>query len=139
MPHGFICLECSKIVGAITMGRCEDCAEDWRGRNPRRDGKRTGERRPARQRRETPLRSLSQSVYRTAKWKRVRSEAIARDGGVCRLCGTDQNLTVHHLIAISRDPSLAYEPTNLATMCRKCHGMLDGGKAAASKRVNRAR
>lgn len=52
-------------------------------------------------------------------WRKVRLQAIARDGGKCALCDTDQDLTVHHIVPWrkTKDDSLS----NLITLCRSCH------------------
>lgn len=124
MPHGVICLDCQRIVAEAHMGRCEECQAAWRARAPK--GK---PRRPARPRQLTAARMTNHSIYRTAKWREVRKARIQMDGGVCRVCGTSENLTVHHIVPITRDESLAYALENLATVCRRCHGRLDGGRA----------
>ena len=48
-----------------------------------------------------------------------RIKALSRDGNQCRLCGSTNNLIVHHIIPRTRggDNTL----TNLITLCRKCH------------------
>lgn len=48
-----------------------------------------------------------------------RTIARRRDGRVCRWCGTDENLNLHHVIYRSEaGPDRAY---NLMTLCRKHH------------------
>jgi 5-methylcytosine-specific restriction endonuclease McrA len=136
MAHGIICLDCSLIVVEVRNGRCPTCWVTWRKSSTRRDGSQQSVKQPG-SRRLTPHRMKSQAIYRTARWKRVREMVMARDGRVCRVCGTTQNLTVHHIVSIVKDESLAYDPANLATVCRRCHGRLDGGKAAANKARSR--
>lgn len=55
----------------------------------------------------------------SAGWKRLRLDAIARDGGRCRTCNTDQDLEVHH----RRYPREWQDDSldNLTTLCRDCH------------------
>ncbi|MCX7969564.1 MAG: FAD-dependent thymidylate synthase, partial [Armatimonadetes bacterium] len=58
--------------------------------------------------------------------KALRSTIYARDGYRCRLCGSNANLTLHHIIPIWARPDLAQEPSNLATVCQSCHRKLNG-------------
>lgn len=136
MAHGIICIDCSRIVDEVRSARCPACWQAWRGANPRRDGTTPSAKAPT-QRRLTHHRAISQGVYRTKQWKRVRQQVLDRDGRVCRICGTPHHLTVHHIVPIVKDQGLAYDPENLATVCRKCHGRLDGGKAAQTRRPRR--
>lgn len=137
MPHGVICLDCQRVVWDAHLGRCGECNERWRTQAKRRDGKQGSARRPSAGRTLTPARSLNHSIYRTARWREVRRTVIARDGGVCRVCGTDKDLTVHHIIPIAKDESLAFAPDNLACVCRRCHGKLDGGRAYRQRKRRR--
>lgn len=68
----------------------------------------------------------AEKVSKSGTWKIVREKIIARDNGVCVLClkrGYIQHksLQVHHLIKRTSDISLAYDPSNLVTVCRTCH------------------
>jgi len=39
--------------------------------------------------------------------------------GMCVLCGTKQNLELHHILGRGKD--LTDEPTNCVMLCRDCH------------------
>lgn len=51
----------------------------------------------------------------TRRWKELAARIIARDG-VCSVCGTDQDLSVDHVIPISRNGAV-WDEQNLITMC----------------------
>lgn len=56
-------------------------------------------------------------------WRPIRQKAIARDGGVCKMCsGKPKRLTVHHIIPFSI--SLRHELENLITLCYPCHNIV---------------
>jgi 5-methylcytosine-specific restriction endonuclease McrA len=75
-------------------------------------------------------RAQARSFYSSARWRRVRDQVRERDGE-CLDCGTTSDLTVDHAIPRTIAPELAYEPANLRTLCRRCHGRKDGARAAA--------
>lgn len=50
------------------------------------------------------------------KWKSLRAKRIQMDGGVCNICGSKQNLQVHHLNYNYFDTT-----DNLITLCENCH------------------
>lgn len=63
---------------------------------------------------------------KSATWKSLRSEIIRRDKGCCVLCLLRgkieyRQLQVHHIVKRVDDISLAYERSNLVTLCRTCH------------------
>lgn len=51
----------------------------------------------------------------TRQWKAVAKAIIERDS-VCSVCGTDQGLSVDHIIPLSLGGS-PFDPDNLVTMC----------------------
>lgn len=56
------------------------------------------------------------------------------------MCGTRRDLTVDHIIPRTVAPQLAYDPENLRTLCRRCHGKADGYRGAlVTARVKRER
>jgi 5-methylcytosine-specific restriction endonuclease McrA len=50
----------------------------------------------------------------------VRRLVKSRDGHRCARCGAMKKLTVHHIHPISAGGS-AMDPSNMETLCRKCH------------------
>lgn len=65
------------------------------------------------------------TVYNRKAWKMVRMQALVRDDFMCvhcRLRGVDTIATeVDHIIEIQDDVTLAYELSNLQSLCRSCH------------------
>lgn len=61
------------------------------------------------------------------KIKGLRPSVYERDNYTCRLCGKrGGKLTLHHIIPIWADPTLAPDLDNLATVCRTCHRKING-------------
>lgn len=63
---------------------------------------------------------------KTATWQSLRREIIRRDNNCCVLCFLRgkieyRQLQVHHIVKRVDNLSLAYEPSNLVTVCRTCH------------------
>jgi len=64
-------------------------------------------------------------------WRKVRKAFIA-EYNCCAICGSTENLTVHHLLDKSRYPKYQFEWNNLITLCNgsnkikglKCHVMI---------------
>lgn len=73
------------------------------------------------------------SVYSTLRWRRVRAQALARDGNRCTLgllggpCSS--TLHVHHLTPVE-DGGAAYDLDNLVTACDRHHPMLEAFRRA---------
>lgn len=61
------------------------------------------------------------SIYRTPRWKAVRLLAKRRDGFRCIKCGAVGRLEVDHVKPLRTDPDLAFELSNLQTLCITCH------------------
>ena len=52
----------------------------------------------------------------TYRWQKLAKKIRARDNNQCRICGTTQRLSVHH---IQRGGPDTYD--NLITLCSRCH------------------
>ena len=66
----------------------------------------------------------------TSRWRSLKIDIKRRDRGVCRLCFNRgyveyKCLQVHHIYKRATHPELAYEPSNLVTVCKKCHEELE--------------
>lgn len=69
--------------------------------------------------------------YHTAAWKRLREQALQRDGGMCQDClermksgigiKPRRATMVHHIIPIEERPDLALSLDNLRSLCDECH------------------
>ena len=56
------------------------------------------------------------------KYKEIRLRVLARDGYVCYYCGAeDKQMTVDHIIPVSKAPDLAIEESNMRTCCVSCN------------------
>jgi 5-methylcytosine-specific restriction endonuclease McrA len=67
-----------------------------------------------------------QRLYKTPEWRALVQSIFARDGFRCVRCGAGQDhaehsLHAHHIATWVEAPELRREPTNLVTLCRKCH------------------
>ena len=51
-----------------------------------------------------------------------------RDKGICQLCGTSQNLQLHHIVYRSENKQLINEPTNCIMLCNNCHRLVHSNK-----------
>lgn len=56
------------------------------------------------------------AFLRSPEWRALREEVFARDGGMCVMCKSKENLRAHH---ISYEELL--NPNCLVTLCDKCH------------------
>lgn len=69
------------------------------------------------------------SLYSTAKWQALRKRIIARDGGVCQMCGclttTGRNkptsAEVDHKRPHKGDPERFFDELQLWCLCKACH------------------
>lgn len=59
-------------------------------------------------------------------WRNLRNRVIKRDKRKCKLCGTNLNLTVHHII--SRKEGGKDVMKNLETLCTVCHDKIEMGE-----------
>lgn len=61
----------------------------------------------------------NRAFYNSGTWKRLRLMRLAAYP-LCAECGRAAT-DVHHVVDIVDDPSLAYEPSNLESLCHCCH------------------
>lgn len=61
------------------------------------------------------------SAPRSPKWPTVRANFIADGNDRCAVCGSRDDLNVHHVVPFHDDPSLELKPSNLITLCRQHH------------------
>lgn len=60
-------------------------------------------------------------AIRGPRWDVVRFEAKRRDGFKCVDCGKRGRLEVHHVKPVRTHPQLAFELSNVKTLCVACH------------------
>jgi hypothetical protein len=53
------------------------------------------------------------------KGNKLRAKVLERDGYMCRICGSDQELEVHHMLALTFGGKSTMK--NLITLCADCH------------------
>jgi 5-methylcytosine-specific restriction endonuclease McrA len=66
--------------------------------------------------------SLKQSGS-TSQWRRIREQIIKRDG-CCQMCGTEDRLTVDHIVP--RIHGGDDNPSNLQVLCSQCNSSKGG-------------
>jgi hypothetical protein len=66
-----------------------------------------------------PFSFFAFEIDRDMSYRKLRGDVYERDGYACRYCGTEENLTLDHIIPASKrgDNSLS----NLQTLCRSCN------------------
>ena len=61
---------------------------------------------------------------RSSQWRKLRNLHLVANP-CCAICGSDENLTVHHIKSFSENPELELFPENLITLCENrnlnCH------------------
>lgn len=65
------------------------------------------------------------NIIHTKAWKRLRLLALQRDNGLCQECLRNNRIKtateVHHILPRSTHPELAFELSNLESLCWDCH------------------
>lgn len=59
--------------------------------------------------------------YKTDRWRIFREMIFRRDEYKCVRCNEKTELQPHHIKRVTLYPSLFYDPSNVITLCRKCH------------------
>jgi len=57
----------------------------------------------------------------TKAYRRQRLKVLARDGYTCMYCGSNENLTVDHVLPIVKHPELAMNLDNMVVACKPCN------------------
>ncbi len=60
-----------------------------------------------------------QRLGTTGAWRRIRAAVLDRDGHRCQVCGSTQELEVHHVLPVAAGGT--DDPSNLQTVCFDCH------------------
>ena len=86
----------------------------------------------------------SDPFYHRKEWKRIRKQALQRDGGMCRDCmdrmksetgfRPNRATMVHHIIPRSERPDLELVLENLISLCDSCHEARHPEKRSKIKR-----
>lgn len=57
----------------------------------------------------------------TKEYKEFRKQILKRDNYICRECGSNYRLQVHHIKSKKEYPELIMNPNNCITLCVVCH------------------
>ena len=86
----------------------------------------------------------SDPFYHRKEWKRIRKQALQRDGGMCQDCMDRMRIEtgfkprratmVHHIIPRSERPDLELCLENLRSLCDKCHEKRHPEKRSKTRR-----
>ena len=64
------------------------------------------------------------NMYRTPRWRKLRLEVLRRDAYTCVMCGASVRgkgqARVDHIRPVKIHPELAWDKTNLRTLCPTC-------------------
>lgn len=71
------------------------------------------------------------------KGNKLRSKILERDGYSCRLCGSDQDLEVHHMQALFQGGKSTED--NLITLCMECHAFAPEDNVKSNERYLKER
>ena len=63
----------------------------------------------------------SKRVTKTKRWKALRLEVLRRDDWQCVRCPERRRLEVDHILPVKTHPELAFDMSNLQTLCGPCH------------------
>ena len=69
--------------------------------------------------------STKKDFYTSKQWRTFRAKMLKALDHVCTDCNREvfgADITLDHILPLSKYPDLAYEPSNIRVMCRKCNG-----------------
>lgn len=64
---------------------------------------------------------LSDDFYNSTDWRRIRNKVLLTNENKCVKCGTDNNLTVDHILPRSKFPEKALDISNTQILCLNCN------------------
>ena len=108
--HKTICANCGRMHEFGKTCQCVKEMRNLKAKQARRDG-----------------RDEATKFYKSAKWRKKRAFIIKRDLGHCQRCKNKYNiingerLEVHHIKSRHQFPELAFEDSNLITLCKTCN------------------
>lgn len=88
---------------------------------------------PARDYTQRGERTEAQRTRSSSAWTRKAVRIKERDRYLCLAClargiYTWRDLETHHIVPIAADETLAFDDSNLITLCRDCHKLADAGQ-----------
>ena len=66
----------------------------------------------------------SYDFYISKEWRAFRTRMLKQLDHICNDCGIEvfgNNITLDHILPMSKHPDLALEPTNIRVLCRVCN------------------
>lgn len=68
----------------------------------------------------------AEKFYLCGEWKQKRKNILERDHYECQRCRREKHeykraTTVHHIKHLKEHPELAFEDSNLESLCNECH------------------
>lgn len=90
------------------------------------------------QRKAAPRKREADRLRNLYLWQRKRDAIRRRDLDMCRLCFdqgevNSSRLSVHHIVPLEEDPTLAFDDDNLITLCDAHHEDAERGAVSRSK------
>ncbi|MGN1473687.1 MAG: HNH endonuclease [Eubacteriales bacterium] len=78
---------------------------------------------------------MTESFYKSKRWKKKRLAILKRDGYMCIECrkyGRRRDATtVHHIKDLEHHPELAFVDSNLVSLCDACHNKMHPEKGGS--------
>jgi 5-methylcytosine-specific restriction endonuclease McrA len=72
-------------------------------------------------------------LYNTAEWRQLRQETLFKHP-FCEVCGSEENLQVHHKQAPRGNKELFFNPDNLMVVCADCHRKITANEIRERKK-----
>jgi hypothetical protein len=77
---------------------------------------------------ESAMDGYSAKEFRNSpEYRAFKKEVLERDGYKCKVCGSTENLHVHHFKSYRKYPELRADVSNGVTLCANCHRMVHHG------------
>lgn len=81
----------------------------------------------------TMTKDEKEKFYNSSRWRRKQKAILKRDHYQCQLCKRYGRITeakiVHHKLELDEYPELAFDDSNLVSVCMKCHNKLHPEKS----------
>lgn len=59
-----------------------------------------------------------------AQWQREERARLQEESSLCRRCGLHDGVNIHHIEPVYRNPSRAFDATNITLLCDPCHSSM---------------
>lgn len=79
---------------------------------------------------------FAKAFYNSARWKKCRKAALARDLYLCQQCHKAEATEVHHIKFLTpeniNDPEITLSLDNLKSLCHECHTIIHNEQGSSS-------